>query len=190
MMANVIIFILLGAVFALLFFHLRYKTLQKVALYNLYAVRDDLICFVAEGKLSENSALFQYYYKRANLLLALAPNVGFDDAIDAFLDLQNDKDFEYSLKEAVCRADEMLELVGNEPEEVGLVVANFYSTSKYIMLAHSSVLKMLYILYFKNNSAIKPSQLVTKGTYAKLSAIRFADTEASRFRDVSHHHAA
>lgn len=188
-MTNLIVFILLGGLLAMFFAHLQYKTLQKKALYKLYAVRDDLICLVVEGKVSEYGPLFQYYYKRINLLLALAPNVGFDDAIDAFLDLRNDKDFECSLDEAVRRADEMLELVGSEPEEVGLVIANFYSASKYIMLAHSNLLKLLYILCLKKPFAIRSRKLVTKGTYEKLSAVRFAEKEAGRFRDVCHQHA-
>jgi len=189
-MDSLIVFIALGTVLALFFAYLRYKTQKKIALYKLYAVRDELICLVAEDKISEDSPIFQYYYKKINLLLKSAPNVGLDDAMAAFLDLQSNKGFDQSLKEAVRCANEMLTLVESEPEEVGLIVAIFYSASKYIMLAHSSFLRMFYIYFFKKISAIKVRQLVTKGIYAKLTAVRFADQEAIRFRDVSHQHAS
>ena len=62
-MDSLIVFITLGTVLAIFFAYLRYKTQKKIALYKLYAVRDELICLVAEDKISEDSPIFQYYYK-------------------------------------------------------------------------------------------------------------------------------
>jgi len=189
-MNTLIIFISLGVALALFFRHLKTAATQKAAAFQLYAVRDELICLVAEKKLSEDSRLFQYYYKRINRLLALVPNVGLDNTMEAFLYLKNSKSFQHSLNEANRRADEMLKLVEEESEEVSTIISNYYAASKCLMLAHSSVLRMLYIALVKTpiNNSLK--SFVPKATYAALKTVSFADEEANRFRDVGHQQAA
>lgn len=189
-MNNLIIFISLGIALALFFRHLKNTANQKAASYQLYAVRDELICLVAEDKLSEDSRLFQYYYKRINRLLELVPNVGLDNTMEAFLYLQNSKSFQHSLNEANRRAEEMLELVEEESEDVSNVISNYYSASKCLMLAHSSMLRMLYIAFFKSPISNSVKKFVPKATYAALRTVSFADEEAHRFRDVGHQQAA
>ena len=88
-MSTLLTFIVAGILFAFLFRKLRNNVIQKAACYKLYAVRDELVCLVAEDKLEASGRLFQYYYKRINRLLELAPDVGLDNAMDAFLFLQN-----------------------------------------------------------------------------------------------------
>lgn len=178
-----IIFLSLGLLLAALFRHLKNGAIRKEASYKLYAVRDDLICLVAEDKLSENSRIFEYYYKRINLLLESAPNVGLDDAMNGFLFLQNSKSFDHSLKEAKRRADEMLSLVENESDEVSEVIASYYSASKFMMLAHSSIVRMIYIAFVKLPFKQLVKQIVPSSTYRIIKAVIFAENEANQFRD-------
>jgi hypothetical protein len=189
-MSTLIIFTSVGIALAFLFRTLKNKAIQKSACYKLYSVRDDLICLVAEGKLEENGRLFQYYYKRINRLLELAPDVGLDNAMEAFLFLQNSSGFEHSLKEANRRADEMLELAQKENEEVSEVIANYYLASKSVMLAHSSILRMLYICFVKKPVFSFFKNIIPKETYDVLKTVSFADEESHRFRHVIHHQAA
>jgi len=189
-MSTLFIFISAGIVFAFLFRKLRNNAIQKAACYQLYSVRDELICLVAEDKLEENGRLFQYYYKRINRLLELAPDVGLDNAMEAFLFLQNSKGFEHSLEEANRRAGEMLNLAQNENEEVSEVIANYYSATKSVMLAHSSILRMLYIGFVKEPVSSSFKNMIPKETYAVLKTVSFADEESHRFRHVMHHQAA
>ena len=185
-MDTLIIFLLIGLLFAIFIYYLKNKVIRKSASYKLYTFRDELICLVAENKLSENSRIFEYYYKRVNLLLEQAPNVGLDDAMHSFLYLQNSSSFEQSLAEAERRANEMLGLVENETEEVSELIANYYMASKYMILAHSSLVRMIYIFsvrYTLNNFLKK---VVNKATCETLKAISFADKEERQFRHLVH----
>lgn len=185
-MNTLVTFLSLGLLFAALFHYLKNGAIRKSASYMLYSVRDDLICLVAEDKLSEDSRIFQYYYKRINILLERAPNVGLDDAMDAFLYLQHSKSFEQSLDEATRRAEEMLTLVENESEEVSMVIANYYTASKCMMLAHSSIIRVLYIASVKYALTRMIKKIVSKEICEILKTVSFADKEANQFR---HRHA-
>ncbi|WP_288130373.1 hypothetical protein [Microbulbifer sp.] len=178
-----------GLALAFLFRHLRGQVARREAKYKLYAVRDELICLVAEEKLEENSKIFQFYYKRINLLLDRAPNVGIDDSIDIFLQLKGNKDFARSLREAHRRAEEMLDLVEKESKEVSDVIANFYAASKHMMLTHSSVLNFLYVVLIKYHflgafkRITKPVRpYIPMSTRRKFSTVRFAANEEDKFR--------
>lgn len=181
-----IIYLSLGLLVAAFIHYLKNKAVQKSASYKLYAVRDELICLVAENKISENNRIFQYYYDRVNLLLEQAPNIGIDDAMNSFLFLQSSSSFEQSFKEAEKRATEMLGLVENETEEVSEVIANYYMASKCMILAHSSLVRMIYIISVKYalNNFIK--HLVNTGTCEALKIVSFADKEEHQFRHLIH----
>lgn len=185
-MDSLIIFLFLGLIVAIFLRSLKNKAIRRAASYKLYTVRDELICLVAEGKLSENNRIFQYYYKRINYLLERAPNVGIDDAMNSFLFLQSDSTFEQSLAEAERRASEMFELVEKESEEVSELIANYYMASKGMILSHSSLVKMIYIISVKYalNSFIK--NIVNRGTCEALKIVSFADREEQQFRHLIH----
>lgn len=185
-MTTLLVFILLGIAFAIGFRVLKNRAIRKAASFQLYAVRDELICLVAEDKLDENGKIFQYYYKRINRILELAPNVGLDDSIEAFLYLKKNKDFEKSLAEANKRAEEMLELVKREDECVSNVIADYYSASKNMMLAHSSFIKIIYLLIMKYHLANFLKNFVPVETKEVLRTVKFADAEEHKFRHVLH----
>ena len=188
-MSTAIVFILVGMGLAILFHHLKNISIRKAASYKLYAVRDELICLVAEGKLEEKGRIFQYYYKRINRLLELAPDVGLDNAIEAFLFLQNSKGFDQSLNEANRRADEMLELVQTEGKEVGDVIADYYAASKNMMLAHSSFLRLIYLLVVKYHLPKLIKNIMPTATREVIRTVKFASEEEERFRTVFHRQA-
>lgn len=186
---------LIGALVGLFFRRLKNKAVQRNACYDLYAVRDELICLVAEGTLEESSRIFKYYYERINRLLALTPNMGIDNAMDAFLYLKTDKGFEHSLKEANRRADEMLSLAEKETENVSIVIANYYAASKNVMLAHSSLLRALFMVFVKSPLSNLLNKIIPKLGVAStlnpfnygvsLRVVNFADMEENRFRNIS-----
>lgn len=183
MSTTFIVFGALGLLLAIVFHHLKSGAIRKEASYKLYSVRDDLICLVAEGKLEESNRIFEYYYKRINLLLEKAPNVGLDDAMNGFLYLQSSRDFEHSLKEAKRRAEEMLALVENEPPEVSEVISNYYSASKFMMLAHSSLVRMIYIALVKSPCKRFAKKIIPEQASRIIKAVNFADNEAHQFKD-------
>ena len=172
-----IVYAVIGVGFFFLFSHLRNKTIQKVASYKLYSVRDELICLVAEDKLQEEGKIFQYYYKNINLLLKQAPDVGTDNAMAA-------------LKEANRRAAEMLRLVEKESKEVSDVIADYYADSRDMMLAHSSLLRMFYLFVVKYQIPKLFNNLIPSGTQEKIKTVRFANYEEERFRQVAQQQAA
>lgn len=191
-MKTVLMFLAVGLALAFVFRKLKDRTIRRAASFKLYSVRDELICLVAEKKLSEGSPVFQYYYSRINHLLKLAPHVGLDNAMDAFLYQKKGKSFESSLKEANRRAEKMLDLVASENEEVSRVVADFYAASKYMILAHSSLFRMTYILLIKL-PFIKVTEIAfPKNTYYEeaLKTVNFAECEENRFRNIfpKHNH--
>lgn len=179
--------VLSGVAVLVLFQCLKKRTARKVATFHLYSVRDDLICLVAEGKLEENSKIFQYYYKRINMILKHAPNVGLDDAMRAFITINRNSSFDKSLDKANKETKEMFKVVseGKETEEVRNVIANYYSAAKHMMLAHSSVSVMLYLLLIKSPVSKLTQKIASKSTNDLIKMVNFVEEEEHKFRQCT-----
>jgi hypothetical protein len=184
-----ILFISLALVLTIFFWRLKISASRKKTVFQLYAVRDNLISLVAEEKLNEESPVFKYYYRRVSRLLTLVPNVGIDCFLKEFLHLQHDRSFNISLSNAHKSADKMMILVEEmNDEEISKVIADFYSSAKTLMLVHSSILKILYLV-FKNIAWSGVDRIVSKKQEQQLELVKFADNEAIRFGRLSHIHA-
>lgn len=170
----------------LVFRHVKNQVNRDRAAYGLYAVRDELICLVAEEKLDEDSQIFQYYYSRINKLLAHAPKVGLDDALDAFLSLQSTNNFEKALKESDAKAQQMLDLVmkGKENEYLKEVIANYYAAAKCMMLTHSSLFKFIYVAHIKYPFLDFLRKVSSKKAVDLLRVVDHASQKEKRFRDL------
>jgi hypothetical protein len=180
-------FIILGIVAAFVLRHLKGKTDRKAASFKLYAVRDELVCLVAEKKLSAESEVFQYYYNSLNIVLKKAPNVGLDDAMDMFLRKNSSEEVETTLKAANLEAEKMLQLVKHESPEVSIVIADYYAALKYMILSHSSFLRFFYIVLLKYNLLSifgKLKEYIPRYNRRVLKALDFVIDEEERFRHV------
>lgn len=182
---NIIYVALLFGLLVYLFIRkLRVNAQRKKATYSLYSVKDDLVCLVAEGKINENSRIFKYYYSRINTILKLAPNVGIDHAVESFLNVssQSQAEAQRRLKFAKKTADEMVKLVEKEDPVVSDVIANYYSATRDMMLSHSSLLRLLYLIVTKNSWLSKLSQSVPIRFQTAIQTVDFANKEANIFK--------
>lgn len=141
-----LVFIALGAVAATGFIVVMNRLRRTKATYNMYAVRDELIRLVAEGVVSEDSAIFKHYYKRTNMLLQYAPNIGIDQAYKAFLFLKNNSkvDLNEAFEKARQETDNILNSKELEIQEVSKMVESFYSSYSEMVLSHSSATRFIY----------------------------------------------
>ncbi|MFG0410086.1 hypothetical protein [Pseudomonas sp. FYR_11] len=141
-----LIFISLGLVISIIFAIIMNRLRRMKATYRLYAVRDNLVLLVSKDLLNEESALFKYYYKRINMLLQFAPNIGLDQAYKAFLFLSNNKkaSFDEALKKAQGEAESILKSKELEIDEVALTVQEYYSAYMEMVLSHSSLTRLAY----------------------------------------------
>lgn len=176
--------IVVGVAFAILFRALKAKASQKAASYKLYAVRDELICLVAEGKLKEDGRIFRYYYERVNNILSLAPDVGLDNVMEAvfYIKTCRDRDLERQLENANKEVEKILELVKGEDESISKVIADFYAAMRSMILAHSSFSRLIYIV-LKYSPKLVSSRLPSTARL-RMKAVSFADCEEEKFRQL------
>jgi hypothetical protein len=141
-----LVFIALGVMAAFGFVVVMNRLRRTKATYNMYAVRDELIRLVAVGTLSEDSAIFKHYYKRTNMLLQYAPNIGIDQAYKAFLFLKNNS--KINLDEAFEKARQETDNILNSKElkipEISKLVESFYSSYSEMVLSHSSATRFIF----------------------------------------------
>jgi hypothetical protein len=140
-----LVFLLLGLLIILFFNHLFNKVRQTRSCYLMYEVRDDLISLVATGVLKEDSKVFNHFYKRVNSILSLAPKIGFDDILNSMISAGQYVDVEKGLKDA----QKQLSKIENSKEmnipEVQTVVGKYYCANAQMILAHSSLLRFIYL---------------------------------------------
>lgn len=134
------------AFFATVLLYAGRKSVQrKAACFALYKVRDDLVCLVAEGKLPEDSAVFQHYYERANSFLSATPRVGFDHMLEALIAMRKNHDLAKGIEGAKRKVAELQKLPEMQAEEVRQVVADYYAAVAQVMIAHSSLSRFLFL---------------------------------------------
>lgn len=181
-----LLFILVGFIATLALHILKRGIYRKSVLFKMYAVRDQFVMLVADDKLSEDSKVFQYYYKRINILLSRAPNIGFDDVLNVVFIKIKTNNMESSLKMAMKESEEVLNLKELECEEVRQTVESFYLVSKELMLAHSSIIKVLYYLLIKGwlNNFIK--KIIPHETAIRIKAVSFIENEVVQLQSAHH----
>ena len=175
-------------IFVVFFYHKYIETKQLQASYRLYALRDELILLVAKDILKEDNPVFKYHYKRVNNLLKMAPHVGFDDLLQVLL--KNSHNIEKSLN----NEDKELKKVFSDPamqnKQVREAIEAYYQAVKLMMISHSSLLKVAYLLAKKFNPF---SDIIAnyfpKGSrfIAALRVTLFADCEMQQLHDETLH---
>ena len=146
-MINVMLLFLAAGVIASIFFSVLMNRLRRrKATYNLYAVRDNFVLLVAKGELSEESPVFKYFYKRINMLLQYAPNIGLDDALKSFILQKNTKplDFKNTIEKAKSDTDKIMKSKELDNPIIAEAVKSYYLANREMVLSHSSVTRFLY----------------------------------------------
>lgn len=170
------------ALAVLVFLHnLKRKAYQKQMVYKMYAIRDELVFLVAQEKIQENSRVFQYYYKRINILLQQAPSIGLDDMVSQLI--SSKKNSKVDIQQTKQEVEELLTLKELECEEVRAAIQDYYEVSKNMILAHSSYIKLLFVIFVKGGllkhylKKFIPSNIKTT-----LQAVDFATKEVDNFK--------
>lgn len=144
-------FIVLSLIVTLFMSSLKRKAYRKKMVFKMYAVRDDFILSVAKGQLTEDSKVFQYYYKRINLLLQEAPNIGVDDMIKKMMVLKKGgKSTAPNFEKAQKEAESILKQKELEIDEVRTAVKNYYLVSNDMIFAHSSLTNMVFLTFIRS----------------------------------------
>jgi hypothetical protein len=146
MMRVILFFVVAGIAISAVFGILMNRLRRRKATYSLFAVRDKFVLLAAKGELNEESHLFKYYYKRINMLLQAAPNIGLDDALKSFILKQSKtpKDLASTMEKAMQEATKVLQSKELENDEIANAVKLYYSTNKEMILSHSSITRLLY----------------------------------------------
>lgn len=171
-------FIALGFLVAATLYIAKKAVIRKAACFKLYKVRDDLVCLVAENKLAEDSRIFQYYYKRSNAWLKSAPNIGLDDALEAILLTKKKATLENALQQARKEATEIANLKEMKDPEVNAVVVDYYNASREMILAHSSLSRLVYLALVRGIITPKFESYLPNPTKNALHVAKFASEEA------------
>lgn len=173
-------FILAAFICAIFFSFMMNRLRRRKATYALYEVRDTLLLLVASEKISEDSKYFQFYYKRINMFLAHAPNIGIDDALKSYSLSQ--KIDGVSLRKTMERSrretEAVLSLKELKDPEVAAVTQRFYEASKEMILAHSSLLRISYYLIKLGFSKAILSKFLPNITQRGLAVVKLAGEEA------------
>lgn len=173
--------------FAILLFALTFayfwsvRTLRLKASFNLYRIRDRFVFLVASDLLQEESEVFKHYYNRVNALLQTAPNVGIDDILQAvFHEFKNSKDFVSTMEKVKLRVKKLQESPEMKNPDVREAVAEFYKAVQMMVLSHSSIVRVTYIVSRKLSKRLLsrfPQGKVRRG----LCTVEFAEFEEKAF---------
>jgi len=161
------------------FFHMR--NMRMKASFNLYRVRDRFVLLAAQGILHEDSRVYKYYYIKINELLRDAPKVGLDDMLEVMFRHVRPGAFDLALQKSRKAAEALQKdpLVLNNGE-VREAIADYYSAIISMILAHSSVVRLLFVLS-KRFACSVSSKLLNEESRRGLKVIDFADQEAKLF---------
>lgn len=142
-MKYLFIFIVAFLPFYFLLYLLKSQAKKRAATYSLYAARDKFVLLVAEGVIAESDPVFEYYYPRINAILAEAPNIGINHVINAMLKSKS-SDIEKAIGIARAKAKEVNSSKSMEDARVKEAVRCYLEASKFMILSHSSLLKLIY----------------------------------------------
>lgn len=164
----------LAAAFAVAYvFYMR--TLRLQAKYRLYKVRDDFVYLVASGQIEEDSRVFGHYYARINALLKAAPSIGIDDILQRiFHDFKTPEQYEQMMVQASRQAEQLFKDPVFKNSDVKDAVSEYYQAVRLMILAHSSYVRLAYVMtrcVFHIDVPIRP---VRHG----LDAVDYAEKEA------------
>lgn len=161
------------------------RTMRLRACYNMYRVRDAFVLLVAQDVIPESSEVFKHYYGNINRLLRDAPKVGLDDMLATIFQRVKGAEFDRALAVARDKAKRMASDPLMKNDQVRQVVADYYVALRGMMLSHSSLLKLAYIV---SRHLLAPAVARRLGGFVPgriergLQAVDYAEVEAKEFR--------
>lgn len=170
------------AVVSIAAYVLHMRTMRLKAGFNLYRVRDRFVLLVANGVLPEDSRVFRHYYGRINGLLESAPNVGLDDILEAMFRKMKPGEFDQVLSKAREQARQMLADPIMQRADVRDVVADYYRAINLMILSHSSIVRVLYLLSHRFATRMVAAGVLSGKVRRGLEAADYADEEARTFK--------
>ncbi len=179
---SILVFIGVGIFAGFVMAHAQAILRRRKSSFLLYKTRDDLVMLVAQGVLSEESPVFQHYYKRINFILREAPKVGFDDILDAVIKHRKSDDFDKNMKDAEDIAEKMSIAVEEEVVEVKRIIASFYFAQKQMLLSHSSLIRFTYIAFVKGWFPEKMRSTFGVRVSHGIQYVEFVDKKANQFQ--------
>jgi hypothetical protein len=165
-------------------YFMQVRIVRTRACFNLYRVRDRFVLLVAKDLLPQDSKVFVHYYGRINRLLQDAPNIGLDDVLAKAFYHFRPEEFDQMLEIARRQADKMAADPLFQDPEVRAAVADYYAALRITMLAHSSMLRVAYLLsrwivgHAKERCA---AHFIPPEVNRALQAVTYADREAEEF---------
>ncbi|WP_447751594.1 hypothetical protein [Pseudomonas nicosulfuronedens] len=174
-----LVFLAMGVVAAIAFAITMNRLRRMKATYDMYAVRDKFVLLVANGVLNEDSPVFKHHYKRTNMLLQFAPNIGIDQAYKAFLFQTSNRKID--LKDAMEKAKEETDLILKSKElenpEISKAVEDYYSACMEMVLSHSSVTRLYYYAIKHKVFNISVLRKAPIGVQKAMTVIKISDDE-------------
>ncbi len=162
--------------------------IRRESIYGLFAIRDRLIHLVADGVLSEDGEVFQYYYGRVNTIIQTAPNIGIDDILHMAFNQEQDGDaFETTLAKARKQLAILMKNEDFKKKEVCQVVENYYDALQLAILAHSNGLKTLELIGARwADTVLAPVQPFLPEIYARAKkALSHFNVSQQNIRHIS-----
>ena len=133
---------------------------------RVYKVRNNFIELVGDEKLAEQSPIFVYYYNRINDLLSHSPNIfGLEDVLEHILNTDS-KDYAIGTREAEKTFNELMNLPEMQDDDVRQAVKDYYMSIVGLILAHSSVLKVLNCIAIAITKILATSAINTLENFA------------------------
>lgn len=130
---------------AIVYFYHKFVLAQREnASFKMYKVRDEFVYLVASDVMTETDPVFSYYYKRINSILAMAPNIGIDDVLHAIFN--NTSDIDRAIEKTRKEAEKIMSSSSAKNEDVKSAMESYYVCINQMVLSHSSVLRILFIL--------------------------------------------
>jgi len=129
----------------MLWINKRFVASKKLGMLSeVYRVRDQLILLIAEGKLKEESPVFQYYYIRVSDVLELHPNIpGLHNLLEILVN-DHTGNFRRSMKKSDQEYAKLLEHEDLQNKEVQSVVRDYYEAIFHLVLSHSDLVRAMY----------------------------------------------
>jgi hypothetical protein len=130
---------------AIVYFYHKFVLAQREnASFKMYKVRDEFVYLVASDVMTETDPVFSYYYKRINSILAMAPNIGIDDVLHAIFN--NASDIDRAIEKTRKEVEKIMSSPSAQNEDVKRAMESYYICIKQMMLSHSSILRIIFIL--------------------------------------------
>lgn len=128
--------------------------------------------------------MFKHYYNRVNTLLGAAPKVGIDDILHTvFRQWKSVDDFSAMLEKADNQAKRLFVDPAMKNAEVREAVRQYYLAINRFILAHSSLLRLVYLFFTNSQHANKRLSFMllfmTPEQRRGLLAARYTDREAA-----------